>query len=160
MARKAVAVFAAATIAAVVAVGFAGAASSASDPVLTCPAGARGGNGGHGGVSTGGSGGLGFTVGSGGLGLADGGNVNANAGNAGSARGGDGGRGGTGFVPVCNQNTTRDDAWDDGGGSAPASAGSGTPTTDPEALRILREVGQDLRDTLGNGALFDSNDYG
>jgi hypothetical protein len=132
-------------VAAVVGVALAGAASSDPDPVLVCGAGARGGNAGHGGISSGGAGGLGFTVGSGGTGIADGGNVNANAGNAGSARGGDGGRGGSGFAPVCNQNTTWDSTGDDG---APAAAAP-SPAGNSEADLLVRETFLDIRDTLG-----------
>jgi hypothetical protein len=101
---------------AVVSVLFAGAASAQD---LSCPAGARGGAGGNAGRSTGGNGGLAFTVG----GLATSGNASAAGGNGGSARGGTGGRGGSGTLPVCNQNTNGG-----GGGSAaaPARAAGGT----------------------------------
>jgi len=80
--------------------------ASARQAWVFCDAGGRGGWGGDGGWSIGGNGGIAFTVG--------GGTATANGGNAGSARGGDGGRGGSGFLPICNQNTS--DWWDDGGG--------------------------------------------
>ena len=99
----------AAVLVAAVSVLFAGAASAQD---LACPAGGRGGAGGDAGRSTGGNGGLAFTVG----GLASStGSALAPGGNGGSARGGAGGRGGTGVLPVCNQNTN-------GGGSGSAAA--------------------------------------
>src|SRR5436305_11259015 len=78
---------------------FAGAASAQE---VACPAGARGGAGGDAGRSTGGNGGLGFTVG--GFSSEVGAATSA-GGTGGSARGGAGGRGGSGTLPVCNQNT-------------------------------------------------------
>jgi len=101
---------------AAVSVLFAGAASAQD---VACPAGARGGAGGDAGRSTGGNGGLGFTVG----GLAsDTGNATAAGANGGSARGGTGGRGGSGTLPICNQNTNGG-----GGGSRTSGGGAGGP---------------------------------
>ena len=94
---------------AAVSVLFAGVASAQSE---ACPAGARGGAGGDAGRSTGGNGGLAFTVP--GLGTSTGG-ADASGGTGGSARGGAGGRGGSGTLPVCNQNTN-------GGGAVAAAA--------------------------------------
>jgi len=76
-------------------------AGPASAQAVDCPAGGRGGSGGDAGRSTGGSGGLAFTVG----GFATSGNADASGGEGGSARGGSGGRGGSGTLPICNQNT-------------------------------------------------------
>ena len=93
-------------------------AGAASAQDLACPAGARGGAGGDAGRTTGGNGGLAFTVG----GFATSGDASAAGGNGGSARGGTGGRGGSGTLPVCNQNTNGG-----GGGARPAAAGGGAP---------------------------------
>ena len=69
---------------AAVSVLFAGAASAQTE---ACPAGARGGAGGNGGRTTGGNGGLAFTVG----GFGTTGDASAAGGTGGSARGGTGG---------------------------------------------------------------------
>jgi hypothetical protein len=107
--RVAILLSLAAVLVAAVSVLFAGAASAQD---LACPAGGRGGAGGDAGRSTGGNGGLAFTV----PGFASTtGAATAAGGNGGSARGGNGGRGGTGTLPVCNQNTN-------GGGGGTASA--------------------------------------
>jgi len=96
---------------------FAGAASAQD---VACPAGARGGAGGDAGRSTGGSGGLAFTVGGA---ATNTGAASSAGGTGGSARGGNGGRGGTGILPVCNQNTNG--AVRGGGGGGPAYGGGG-----------------------------------
>jgi hypothetical protein len=104
---------------AAVSVLFAGAASAQE---VACPAGARGGAGGDAGRSTGGNGGLGFTVG----GLASQtGDANAAGAAGGSARGGAGGRGGSGTLPVCNQNTNGPRAGGGAGGGPAYGAGGG-----------------------------------
>lgn len=104
---------------AAVSVLFAGVASAQE---VACPAGARGGAGGDAGRSTGGNGGLGFTVG----GLASQtGDANAAGAAGGSARGGTGGRGGSGTLPVCNQNTNGAVRSAGGGGGPAYGAGGG-----------------------------------
>ena len=104
---------------AAVSVLFAGAASAQE---VACPAGARGGAGGDAGRSTGGNGGLGFTVG----GLASQtGDATAAGANGGSARGGTGGRGGSGTLPICNQNTNGAVRSAGGGGGGPAYGAGG-----------------------------------
>jgi hypothetical protein len=104
---------------AAVSVLFAGAASAQD---VACPAGARGGAGGDAGRSTGGNGGLGFTVG----GLASQtGSATAAGANGGSARGGTGGRGGSGTLPICNQNTNGAVRSAGGGGGPAYGAGGG-----------------------------------
>lgn len=89
--------------------------ASARQAWVYCGAGGEGGWGGDGGWSSGGNGGIAFSIG--------GGTATANGGNGGSARGGRGGRGGRGILPVCNQNNNDDwgdrgwnNGWDDGWG--------------------------------------------
>jgi hypothetical protein len=112
---------------------FAGAAFAQS---TACPAGGRGGAGGDGGRTSGGNGGLAFTV----PGFGTTGDATAAGGTGGSARGGDAGRGGSGTLPICNQNTNGR-----GGGGGLARTGS----------RTYAEVGlAGLAFVIGGGFLF------
>ena len=131
---------------------FAGAAFAQS---TACPAGGRGGAGGDGGRTSGGNGGLAFTV----PGFGTTGNATAAGGDGGTARGGTGGRGGSGTLPICNQNTNgavRSVALPGGGGghaAAPAyGRGGGLART---GSRTYAEVGlAGLAFVIGGGFLF------
>jgi hypothetical protein len=130
---------------------FAGAAFAQS---TSCPAGGRGGSGADGGRTTGGNGGLAFTV----PGLGTTGNATSAGGNGGSARGGAGGRGGSGTLPICNQNTNGVSHAAPGGGggyaAAPASYGKGGGLA-RTGSRTYAEVGlAGLAFVIGGGFLF------
>jgi hypothetical protein len=128
---------------------FAGAAVAQD---LACPAGGRGAAGGDGGRSSGGNGGLAFTV----PGFGTTGAATAPGGDGGTARGGTGGRGGTGTLPVCNQNTNGAvrAAGGGGGGAAPAAYGRGGGLA-RTGSRTYAELGlAGLAFVLGGGFLF------
>jgi hypothetical protein len=120
---------------------------------LACPAGGRGGAAGDGGRTTGGNGGLAFTV----PGFGTTGAATAAGGNGASARGGDGGRGGTGTLPICNQNTNGAVRAAPGGGghaAAPAAYGRGGGLA-RTGSRTYAELGlAGLAFVLGGGFLF------
>jgi len=130
-------------------------AGSAFAQDMACPAGGRGGAAGDGGRTTGGNGGLAFTV----PGFGTTGAATAAGGNGGTARGGDGGRGGTGTLPICNQNTNGVVHAAPGGGghaagAAPAAYGRGGGLA-RTGSRTYAELGlAGLAFVLGGGFLF------